>query len=362
MTTMHRRAFLARSLGGLVLLGGGSALLAACSGSDGESTGGSDGPRSLTFRLSYTHGVSFAGTYLAIADGFYAAQGFDTVELVEGGPTATPTPIDVAVGKALIGVASSPDQVATARLNGGAGVKIVGALYQKNPYCVTSLASSPIRTPQDMVGKTIGVQAVNETVWAAFLAGAGVDPASVRTVPVQFDPTPLTAGEVDGWFSFVTNEPVTLAAAGHAVTTLLLADHGYPLVAQVYVADESSLAGDRRADVLACLTAEIEGWIAAIKDPDRAATIAIEQYAPDLGLDAAVQSEIARVQTGLVVTDDTRRSGIMTVTDELVAQNIATLADSGLDITAEDLFDLSLLAEIYSARPELATALADVAG
>ncbi len=358
MTTMPRRAFLARSLGGLILLGAGSTLLTACSG-DGDSATGSEG--SVAFRLSYTHSVSFAGTYLAIADGFYAAQGIETVELLEGGPTATPTPLDVGVGKALLGVASTPDQVATARLNGGAAVKIVGALYQKNPYAVTSLASAPIRTPQDLVGRTIGVQAVNETVWTAFLEGAGIDPASVTTVPVQFDPSPLTQGEVDGWFSFVTNEPVTLAAAGYDVETLLLADNGYPLVAQVYVADESTLSGDRRADLVKCLTAEIEGWIAAITDPERAASITIDSYAPDLGLDLAVQTEIARIQNDLIVTGDTRSSGLMTVTDDLVAQNLATLAASGLDISADELFDLSVLAEVYDARPDLATALADVA-
>lgn len=358
MTIMARRAFLARSLGGLILLGGGSALLTSCSGG-GATASGKEG--SVTFRLSYTHSVSFAGTYLAITEGFYAAQGIEMVELLEGGPTATPAPLDVGVGKALLGVASTPDQVATARINGGAAVKIIGALYQKNPYAVTSLSSAPIRTPQDLVGRTIGVQAVNETVWAAFLSGAGIDPASVTTVPVQFDPSPLTQGEVDGWFSFVTNEPVTLAAAGYDVETLLLADNGYPLVAQVYVADESSLSGERRADLVACLTAEVEGWIAAVTDPRQAAEITIEKYAPDLGLDLTVQTEIGRIQNGLIVTNDIRRAGLMTVTDDLVAQNLATLAASGLELTADELFDLSVLAEVYDTRPDLATALADPA-
>src|SRR5690606_19120068 len=124
-------------------------------------------------------------------------------------------------------------------------------------------------------------------------------------VPVQVDPCAMTEGEVVGWFSSVTTEPVTLAAAGYDVETLLLADNGYPLVAQVYVADESTLSGDRRADLVKCLTAEIEGWIAAITDPERAASITIDSYAPDLGLDLAVQTEIARIQNDLIVTDDT---------------------------------------------------------
>ena len=34
--------------------------------------------------------------------------------------------------------------------------------------------------------------------------------SSIKVVPVQFDPTPLTQGTVDGWFSFITNEPIEL--------------------------------------------------------------------------------------------------------------------------------------------------------
>jgi hypothetical protein len=37
----------------------------------------------------------------------------------------------------------------------------------------------------------------------------------------------------------------------------------------------------------------------------------------------------------------------------MIAQNLATLKSSGYEITAEQLFDLSLLAEVYAEHPEL---------
>ena len=77
-----------------------------------------------------------------------------------------------------------------------------------------SLTKSPIKTPQDMIGKKIGVQATNEPVWNAFLKANNIDPSKIDKVPVQFDPQPLAKGEVDGWFSFFTNEPNTLKLAG----------------------------------------------------------------------------------------------------------------------------------------------------
>lgn len=375
-----RRELLRQAVGASVVAAGLPAILAACGGDDsgGDSTttgapvttgaaAAAAAPTTaatvtvpdrgtLDFRLSYTPGVGFSGTYLAIKAGAYERAGFSSVNLIPGGPSATPSPVDVATGKAFVGIASTPDQVAAARLNGGANVKIIGGLYQKNPYCVTSLAANPIKTAQDMAGKTIGVQAVNETVWNAFLAAAGIDPSSVSTVPVQFDPTPLTTGDVDGWFSFVINEPVTLAAKGFEVETMLLADNGYPLVAQVYLATDDAIA-DRRDDLVAVLGAEIEGWIESLKDAAAGPQLVIADYAKDLGLDLAVQTTVSETQNRLILTAETKSSGLMTMTPELIEGNLSTLALSGLTITADDLFDLSLLDDVYAARPDLISAL-----
>jgi hypothetical protein len=58
-------------------------------------------------------------------------------------------------------------------------------------------------------------------------------------------------------------------------------------------------------------------------------------------------------QNTLILTDDTRANGIFTVTDELLEGTIESLALGDIDITAEQLFDLSLLEEVYEENPEL---------
>jgi hypothetical protein len=55
----------------------------------------------------------------------------------------------------------------------------------------------------------------------------------------------------------------------------------------------------------------------------------------------------------LVQTDETRANGLFTISDAMIAQNIATLKAAGFDITADQLFDMSLLAEVYEENPEL---------
>ncbi|MCM3884419.1 ABC transporter substrate-binding protein [Frankia sp. R82] len=338
---------------GATLLGvGGGGLLAACgSDSDGGDTSASAGSFGLlAVRLSWIKNVEFAGEYIADQRGYYKAAGFSGVNLMAGGASATPQDTDVATGKAFIGI-SSPDITANA-ITQGAPLKIVGAQYQKNPFAIMSLSKSPITTPQAMIGKKIGVQATNESVWSAFLKANKLDPSSITKVPVEFDPLPLTTGTVDGWFSFVTNEPNSLRVKGYDVTTFMLADHNYPLVSETFMVSNESIARNRDK-VKAALTAEIRGWKDATADAALGARLATTVYGKDLGLDEAEQKLESADQNKLIRTEVTTKNGLFTVTDQLVEENIATLKIGGVDITAEELFDLSILAELYKEKPEL---------
>ena len=333
----------------LLTLGGGS-LLAAC-GDDGDDAP-SDGSKFgvLDLRLSWIKNVEFAGEYIADQRGYYKEAGFSGVNLIAGGPSATPQDADVATGKAFMGI-SAPDITGNAILE-GAPLKIVGAQYQKNPFSIVSMADNPINGPQDMIGKKIGVQATNESIWAAFLKANEIDPASIEKVPVEFDPLPLTTGTVDGWFSFITNEPNLLRVKGFEVATFLLADYNYPLVSQCYVVRTESIEKEREK-IKAALTAEVRGWKDSIADPALGAKLAATVYGKDLGLDEEEQILESKDQNELILTDDTRANGLFTITDELVQRNIETLALGGLEITAEELFDLSLINELYEEKPEL---------
>jgi ABC-type nitrate/sulfonate/bicarbonate transport system substrate-binding protein len=258
----------------------------------------------------------------------------------------------VASGKALLGI-GAPDITAPAILK-GAPLKIIAVLFQKNPFCVMSLSSNPIPNPQAMIGKKIGVQAVNEPVWNSFLQANDLQDANITKVPVQFDPQPLTTGEVDGWFSFITNEPNLLKVQGIETVTFLLNDYNYPLVSQTYMATEENIS--KKADQLkAVLLADIKGWQASIKDPVLGATLAVEQYGKDLGLTVEEQTLESKSQNELIVTADTKANGIMTATNTLLEETISTLALGGTTISMDQLFDLSLIEAVYAENPSLKT-------
>jgi len=356
--TYDRRAFLGRSgltiAGAGVLAAGGGSLLAACgssdsdsSSSDGSSSGGDLG--TLDYQLSWIKNVEFAGEYIAIEKGYYTDAGFSKVNLMSGGAGVKQDDI-VQGGKALIGV-SSPDITGSAILK-GADLIIVGAQYQKNPFCVMSMADSPIKEPKDMYGKKIGVQATNESVWAGFIKAAGLDESKITKVPVQFDPLPLTTGTVDGWFSFVTNEPNSLKVQGFDTVTFLLNDHGYPYFSESIMVKKSSLDKDRDK-IKAALIGDIKGWTDAIADPALGAKLAATKYGKDLGLDEKEQVLESKAQNALIGTADTKANGLLTISDELIKETLGSLKAGGLEIKADQLIDTSLLEEIYKENPEL---------
>ena len=271
--------------------------------------------------------------------------------LVAGPPTSIEATVisgnvDIAIGNAI--------STGTVVANEGAPIKIIGATYQKNPFTILSLKSvGNISTVDALKGKTIGVQASNLNLWEAFLEINGLSDSDVTTVPVEYDPTPLFNGEVDGWFAYLTNESIDAELAGLEPVNLPLADNGLPFVAETFTATDDAIA-NKRDKLKALLIAEIKGWADAINDPEAAATYTVDTYGKDLGLTMAKESKQAAIQsTDLVVSDDTVKNGLFTITPELQKQSIATLKAAGITVAADKLFDMSLLTEIYTENPDL---------
>ncbi len=304
----------------------------------------------LNVQLSWIKNSEFAGEFFAVENGYYTDAGFSAVNLVAG-PAATEA--EVLAGNALVGIAN-PISTAPIILGENAPLKIIGTTYQKNPFTILSLKNGAnIATIQDLIGKRIGVQAgPNETLFDALLKANGIDASQVTKVPVQYDPAPLVNGEVDGFLAYVTNESFVVGQT-QEVTNLLFADNGLPFVTESFVVTQDSIDNNREA-LKAFLKATILGWKDAIADSDAGADLALNIYGKDLGLNADKEYYQSETQNAILVqTEETAANGLFTISDAMIAQNLATLKAAGYSITAEQLFDLSLLAEVYEENPEL---------
>lgn len=362
-TALGRRSFLQLSGIGALTLGAGP-LLAACGDAEPAATSSSTTSGAVDFgtanvQLSWIKNIEFAGEYFADQKGYYKDAGFSAVTLTAGGAAGTSAEAAVATGKALVGL-SAPTVTAPAILQ-GAPLKTIGATFQKNPFCIVSIEKNPIPDVQSMKGKKIGVQAGgNTTIFKGLLKANGMSESDMTIVPVQYDPTVVTTGEVDGFMAYITNEPILLAAKGFKPTTFLFADYDLPFVAETFVVSQDSIDKER-AKLKAFLLAEIKGWTDAVANPEQSATYAVTIYGKDQNLDQAEQVAEAVAQNGLIVSDESIKNGLFTISDAMVEANITALAETGVIITADKLFDLSLLAEVYSENPELITAFAAAA-
>jgi ABC-type nitrate/sulfonate/bicarbonate transport system substrate-binding protein len=303
----------------------------------------------IDVQLSWILNEEWSGEMIAEDSGYYTDAGFDSVRLIAG-PSSGISEL----------VSDSADISLTDALSVGAAVaeqdvpvKILGSTFQKNPFTIVSSTSSPIETPEDMIGKKIGVQAANSAVFEAFLTANDIDIDQVDVVPVEYDPSVLVNGDVDGLIAFVTSQSVTLEASGFPVTDLLFADNGLPFVAHVITTTDDAIENDREM-LKAFLVAEIRGWTDAVADPAYGAEIAVEAHGDDLGLDIDLSTASAEAQAELlIVSDETVENGLFTISDELQEQTIESLSRAGMDLDAADLFDTSLLAEVYDENPEL---------
>lgn len=305
----------------------------------------------LNIQLSWIKNSEFAGQFMAVENGYYTEAGFSSVNLIAG-PAATEA--EVLSGNALVGIAN-PISTAPVIIAEGAPLKIIGTTYQKNPFTILSLKNGAnIVTVQDLIGKKIGVQAgPNETLFDALLKANGISQSQVTKVPVQYDPAPLVNGEVDGFLAYVTNESFVVENAGNPVTNLLFADNGLPFVTESFVVTQESIVNNRAA-LKAFLYATIRGWKAAIADSKAGADLALTKFGKDLGLNADKEYYQSKTQNEILVqTDETAANGLFTISQSMIDLNLKTLKAAGYEITADELFDLTLLEEVYAEHPEL---------
>lgn len=337
-------------------------VLTACSSGDSGASSDTEAEAAsygeVSIQYSWIKNEEFAGEFYAYENGYYDEAGFENVVGIAGPDTGVAKLLSGTVQFALSDAAS----VGAAVAEQDAPLKIIGATFQKNPFTILSLTDGGnIATPEDLIGKRIGVQDSNASVFAALLAANGIDAADVEIVPVDFDPTPLMNGEVDGFMAYLTNESITVEMSGYEVTNLAYAENGLPYVAETYTVTDQYLAENPEL-IKAFLIAEIKGWSDVFTEAtEDSVDLIIEYYnasaaAGDLtfgDLDPDKTGAALEAEKLLISTEETEANGLFTISDDLKAQTLASLSASGWDLEADDLFDTTIIDEIYAENPDL---------
>src|SRR5258708_10680798 len=205
----------------------------------------------VRFQTDWFPQPEHGGYYQALAKGYYAAEGLD-VEILPGGPNAQ-VMTSVAVGRADLGMTNGDDViVAVAR---GVPVKMVGAEMQRDPQGILFHAEQPLRSLQDLEGKTL-------------MAGAGSTWIQVvqKKLGVKFNLLPLV-GDLARFMNdktfvqqcFVTNEPFFARQRGADVGALLIASDSYEPYRVMFTSRKFLT---EHPDVVAkFVRASVKGWV-----------------------------------------------------------------------------------------------------
>ncbi len=295
----------------------------------------------VNLKLKWLHQAQFAGNYMAVEKGFYEAEGLK----VNMFPFSfdDPTIKSVSEGRDTFGITGA-DEVVLAREK-GIPIVAIAVIYKINPVVAYALKSSGITKPQDFIGKTVGLEkGINiEYLYSAMMGKLKIDRKKIKEVAIGYDATELLAGKTDVSTGYITNEPQQVIEKGKEVNTILMADYGVNMYADVVFVTEETIKTKPEL-VTRFLRATLKGWQYAIEHEDEAVTTTLKYATKSTKVHEAymLKTSIPLIHTG------TSPIGTMEAKQWEQVQNIL-LEQKILDkpIKVEEAYTLKFLDMIY---------------
>ncbi len=304
----------------------------------------------VNMQLGWLASNGITGEIVADTLGYYAEEGVE-LSITPGGPGVDGV-ASVAAGRAQVGQLSSSPSLMLAR-SAGIPVKCIAAGYQQHPFTYFSLADNPIRTPEDMIGKTIATQPTAYILLRALLAHNQIPEDDVEIVNMGSDMNQLLTGQaqaVTGWMTNVN----ALSILGNDRVDLMLWDAGIQLYANPYYVTDDTLENDFDG-IASFLRGSARGWGYAFENPEEAVDMLVERY-PNLDRD----SEMAAMPLvlGFSFNAQTAEHGWGTMNRENWQAQIDIYAQLGQFEdnpvpTVDDVMTLSVLDATTDVRPRI---------
>ena len=285
----------------------------------------------LTLQLDWLLTTQFAGLMVAEASGLYQAQGLRV--------TLKPATADINVVEAVASSSNMLGSVEQAVLLDaqakGAKVSAVATMLQSSPLSLISDARRPVSTPQELVGKRVGLHEDGLKALALILTRQGIDPQQVTCTLIPYTEKfePLTSGQFDAIQCYALDEPLDYTRqTGQEPVLLRFSDFGFEAYAQVIFASNQLLAQSPDA-VKSFLTATFEGWQRALQDIPSTAQLITTQYGESNVRDMAYQRETLKRLSAYVMPNQVKPGTIALTRWYEAAQQ---LADCGLIVAVPD--------------------------
>ena len=237
----------------------------------------------IKYTTSWLPEGTFAYVYVAKAMGFWKDRGLD-VDVSRGfGSLASAQ----ALASGQFDFATSTVDATVVLATKGVDLRCLAMFDYVPTMGVAILDKSPIRTPKDLEGKTVGqtVASSDAAFFPEFCKRGGADISKIKVVNIdaKIRNQTLVDGRVDAITGIATSIIPAVTSTGSAVRYLLYTDYGLPLYGNINLLARPQTISTS-PDICRALT---DGIMAALKftlsDPDQAQSIFIKSI-PELSM------------------------------------------------------------------------------
>jgi NitT/TauT family transport system substrate-binding protein len=255
----------------------------------------------ITLFMGYVPNIQFAPVYVAAQKGYFKEAGIDIK--FENSFDETDGLTRIASNQLQFGLVSG-DQTLIARSK-GAPIVYVFRWYQRFPVGVVVLADSVIKTPEDLVGKVVGVPGKFGASYAglqALLNAAKLKESDLKEVKaIGFETAPVVCGkQVEASVVYIANEPAQIEATCFKVRVIKISDYAN-IMSNGIVTNEKTLK-DQPDLVRGMNSAMAKGLADTISDPKAAYELS-KAYVENLPANDPVQMAVLTNSLDLWKTD-----------------------------------------------------------
>jgi NitT/TauT family transport system substrate-binding protein len=234
----------------------------------------------VSLRLNWYLGGLHVPYYYGVERGFFKAEGID-LTINEGRGSANTVQV-VGAGSDTFGMADSSSVVSA--IAKGVEIKSVKSLLNSTGFAVVSLASTGIKTPKDLEGKSLAVSPGDPLgqLFRALAAHNTLDMSKIRFVQVDPAAKVVTVLEkrADALLGGADDQYFLIKYRGQEPAALRYADHGANIVGMTILASNATIKA--KPDMIRrFLRASVKSWEEARKNPDAAVDAAMK-VKPDL--------------------------------------------------------------------------------
>jgi NitT/TauT family transport system substrate-binding protein len=234
----------------------------------------------VSLRLNWYLGGLHVPYYYGVERGFFKAEGID-LTINEGRGSANTVQV-VGAGSDTFGMADSSSVVSA--IAKGVEIKSVKSLLNSTGFAVVSLASTGIKTPKDLEGKSLAVSPGDPLgqLFRALAAHNNLDMSKIRFVQVDPAAKVVTVLEkrADALLGGADDQYFLIKYRGQEPAALRYADHGANIVGMTILASNATIKA--KPDMIRrFLRASVKSWEEARKNPDAAVDAAMK-VKPDL--------------------------------------------------------------------------------